>query len=301
MLAAVSTPLNTYPNVTGETPSPVVRETVRNLLLSCAAYHELDPEKRQEIARAMVNVCQTAVSLLAEEANTTGIVEELAAPLAYEPPKPVPRQPVALAQNAGEQFSGVSAQRVANTTQAILKAVSFPRFVTELINGVFKALIDSNQQQMHAYVELIKNVAASTEGFADANLAPDRARQWLVETFPGSFEIQGGPDEDTDPRDVAEEAQEARVRMKDGASMPSEEALRTTLGIAPGESIPSGDPERTLVPFARRALARQRQQMLATMVMMGMQRIVIEWEVECVDAFSHRHAECCELRCGQPF
>jgi hypothetical protein len=30
------------------------------------------------------------------------------------------------------------------------------------------------------------------------------------------------------------------------------------------------------VPFARRTLARQRQQMLSTMVMLGMQRIVIE-------------------------
>jgi hypothetical protein len=58
--------------------------------------------------------------------------------------------------------------------------------------------------------------------------------------------------------------------------MPSEEALRGALGLAPEESAPSGDPETTLMPFARRAIARQRQQVLASMVMMGMQRIVIE-------------------------
>jgi hypothetical protein len=58
--------------------------------------------------------------------------------------------------------------------------------------------------------------------------------------------------------------------------MPSEEALRASLGLAPDESVPSGDPERSLMPFARRAIARQRQQVLASMVMMGMQRIVIE-------------------------
>ena len=282
MVATVAPPLTTTQHGTSEQPSPLVRETVRDLLLSSAAYHSLDPEKRREIAKAMVTVCQTAVSLLTEEARSSGIVAELAQSLEQDEPQPSrpaarPGQtPVALAQNAGSQFSGVSAQRVAGTTRAILNAVSFPRFVTELINGVFKALIDSSQQQMQAFVELIKNVAASTEGFADANLAPDRARQWLVETFPGSFTMEGGPDGDTDPRDAAEEAEEARIRLRDGASMPSEEALRTTLGLAHGESIPSGDPERTLVPFARRALARQRQQMLATMVMMGMQRIVVE-------------------------
>jgi hypothetical protein len=260
-----------------QAPLPVVRETVRDLLLSSAAYHSLDSDKRREIARAMVTVCQTAVSLLEEEARSDGLLastpasrgQAMALAQSAAPP-------VAMAQNAGQQFSGVSAQRVAGTTRAILNAVSFPRFVTELINGVFKALIDSNQQQMHSYVELIKNVAATTEGFADANLAPDRARQWLVETFPGSFTLEGGPDEDTDPRDAAEEQQDSRVRLKDGGAMPTEPALRTTLGIAPGESIPSGDPETALVPFARRALARQRQQMLATMVMLGMQRIVIE-------------------------
>src|SRR5262249_23363941 len=44
----------------------------------------------------------------------------------------------------------------------------------------------------------------------------------------------------------------------------------------PGDPVPSGDAEPPLLPFARRALARQRQQVLATMVMLGMQRIVIE-------------------------
>jgi hypothetical protein len=64
--------------------------------------------------------------------------------------------------------------------------------------------------------------------------------------------------------------------MRPGASLPSAEALRVDLGLREDESVPSGDPDRALVPFARRMLARQRQQMLATMVMLGMQRIVIE-------------------------
>jgi hypothetical protein len=34
------------------------------------------------------------------------------------------------------------------------EAVSFPRFVTDLINGVFKDMLSSSTQQMNAYVEL---------------------------------------------------------------------------------------------------------------------------------------------------
>ena len=137
-------------------------------------------------------------------------------------------------------------------------------------------MVDSNRQQMAMYVDLIKNVAASVDGFTEMSLGQDQARQWLVDTFPGSFEIQGGADEDTDPEDRAEENKSAQVRLRDGASLPSEEALRGTLGLRPDESVPSGDPERMLMPFARRAIARQRQQTLASMVMMGMQRIIIE-------------------------
>ena len=240
-------------------PSPVVRGAVRDLLSSCQEFHSLAPEDRKAAAQAMVKVCQTAISLAQEEADAH------AATMAARP------RVLAMAQEFG-----AAASKVAATTQAILNAVSFPRFVTDLINGVFKALVDSNHQQMASYVELIQNVAASLDGFAETNLGPDQARQWLVDTFPGSFQLEGGADEDTDPEDKAEANQSARVRLRDGASMPSEQALRTTLGLSPEESVASGDPESTLVPFARRMIARQRQQVLASMVMMGMQRLVIE-------------------------
>src|SRR5262245_36294578 len=155
----------------------------------------------------MVKVCKTAVSLMEEEA---------AADLQARSGNASAR-PRAIA--AAQEFSGVSASKVAGTTQAILNAVSFPRFVTDLINGVFKALVDSNHQQMAADVDLIKTVAATMDGFAETSLGPAQARQWVVDAFPGSFEIQGGADEDTAPEDKAEENESARLRLRDGASM----------------------------------------------------------------------------------
>jgi hypothetical protein len=264
-------------SATAHEPLPAVRQAVKDLLLSTPAYQELSPDKRRQMAELMVRVCHTAASLILEEMNSDTSYQNGLQP---EHQAAAPSVPMAIAQSAGSEFSGVAAEKVAGTTRAILNAVSFPRFVTELINGVFKAIIDSNMQQLHQYIELLNNVAATTEGFADLNMAPDRARAWLVERFPGSFEISGGNDkEEASSNSIFDndlETQETTLQLRSGASMPSEEALRTALGLQPNESIPAGDPERTLVPLVRRYLARNRQEMLATLVQMGMQRIVID-------------------------
>jgi hypothetical protein len=252
------------------TPPTEVRGAVRDLLSACANYHTLEPDTRKTIAGSMVRIAAAAQALVEE---------------AEPPPKPPPPKPVmARAMNAGSDFSGVAADKVAGTTSAILKAVSFPRFVTELINGVFKALNDSNQQQLASYIELIQNVSNTLDGFADANVGVSGARAWLAERFPGSFVVQGDEDLQPEPGMSAEERRElqaerdasTRLRMAPNATMPSQAALKGAFGLGPQDSVPStGDPE-SLVPFARTVIARNRQQMLSTMVMMGMQRIVIE-------------------------
>lgn len=258
-------------------PLPGVRTAVRALLLKSPAFLELSVDTRRELAEAMVAVCNRAAILVREEIRSSDQIDEASPPLSTTPAPSAdvdarPRQPVAVAQAAGDAYSGVAAQRVAGTTKAILDAVSFPRFVTDLINGVFKAMLDSSAQQMNQYVELLKNVAASTEGFDAANVGDGGARGWLVESFPASFKVEAGEEEG-----FAEEGAPPtqRLTLRPGASMPPPEGLRVVLGLPDGASVPSGDPEN-LVPLARRQMAVQRQQMLSTMVQMGMQRIVIE-------------------------
>ncbi|MFM0631232.1 hypothetical protein [Paraburkholderia xenovorans] len=247
-------------------PPLALRESIRDLLSASSGYHALDPGTRRDIAGAMVRIARTAVALADDDAAA--------------------RRVLATAQDAGSSFSGVSASKVADTTHQILNAVSFPRFVTELINGVFKALNDSNQQQLHSYVELIQNVAATTDGFADANVGVSGARAWLAERFPASFVVQGDEADEFAPtaasmspedRAAAQAERDAstRLRLVPGGSMPSEAALKTALGLGSQDTVPGGDPE-ALVGLARASLARSRQQMLSTMVMMGLQRIVIE-------------------------
>tara|TARA_R110001599_G_scaffold71251_2_gene198876 strand:- start:312 stop:1781 length:1470 start_codon:yes stop_codon:yes gene_type:complete len=251
-------------------PRDDVRRNIRGVLASEQAFNQLDPDIRRDVARALVQIGSAALNLAEQSAE---------APT-------VSKAPIATAQSSAPGF-GAATDRLAQTTRDTLEAVSFPRFVSELITGVFKAMNDSNQQQLTSFVELIRNVAASTDGFADANVGEAGARQWLAERFPGSFMVQGAEEDDDmadNPAEMtaeeraelqAERDAETRLVLRSGGSFPTEDALRVALGVASGESIPSGNPEG-LVPLARRSLAKNRQEMLATMVQMGLQRIVIE-------------------------
>jgi hypothetical protein len=256
----------------GRVPRDDARQGVRRLLSAHQGFAALDDGTRRELAGALARIGSAALDNQDAEAAQR------------------PRLALARSLNAGSEFSGVATDRLARTTQDTLNAVSFPRFVTELITGVFKAMNDSNQQQLTAFVELIRNVAQTTEGFADSNVGIAGAREWLAGNFPGSYMVQGG-DEDEFDEDLSDlEPEERREReaeiqaerdaatrlvLRPGAGPPAEAALRTALGVPEGVPISTGDPE-ALVPFARQVLARNRQQLLATLIQMGMQRIVIE-------------------------
>ena len=243
---------------------------VRDVLERTPHFRSLPPAQQQSLAQSMVKVSTLAAELIAEEGQAAGEIERGGA-------KPAP---LATAQAAQPEF-GEAANRIAGVTHSVLNAVSFPRFVTDLINGVFKAMLDANSQQMQQYVQLLNAVSASAEGFERTQSSLVQIRQWVADHFPESIEYDlpdaedmPKPGEKVDPDDAAELAQ-IKLRLKPGASMPGIEEVRATLGVGPEEHIDVAGPEQ-LVPLARRYLARQRQQQLATMVMLGMQRIVID-------------------------
>lgn len=264
------------PPASAAPPPPWIRVAVRDVLERTPNYGALSPPQRQALAQAMVKVSTLAAELIAEEGQAEGEIERRA--------EPRPSTPLARAQNAQPDF-GESANRIAGITRNVLNAVSFPRFVTDLINGVFKAMIDANAQQMQQYVQLLNAVSASAEGFERSQFGLVQVRQWVADHFPESIEYDT-PDADEmpqpgdklDPDELAELQEELaniKLRLRPGASMPGQAEVRATLGVPEEESIDASNPEQ-LVPFARRYLARQRQQQLATMVMLGMQRIVID-------------------------
>jgi hypothetical protein len=235
-------------------PSAETRHEVRKALTAAPQFAEIDRPTQQEIAHSLVRIAEAA-RLLEHDAG--------------KPPQ------TAQAMNAGDEFSGTAVDRVASTTRNILQAISFPRFVAELINGVFKAILDTNQQQLQQYLELIRGVSQSLEGFSSLGGNDDAARRWLVERFPGSYAIEGEDEEDDSFPSMDVEDDRDPLRLISVGAPPSPEALRAALSLEADAEVPSGGGE-ALVPFVKRALAGNRQGMLATMIQMGMQRIVID-------------------------
>jgi hypothetical protein len=151
---------------------------------------------------------------------------------------------------------GHTLQGGTTAADALVDAVDFPAFVAELIHGVFNAIVDASIQQMDAYAALISGVAASVDDFASDGISDQNARETLCREFPELFRCTDG----TTGRLAWRSDAQARDRLR----------LQAALGVR------TLDPDlRCVVAATRRRLARNRQQTLATVVLMGINRIVV--------------------------
>jgi hypothetical protein len=85
-----------------------------------------------------------------------------------------------LARDLGKVIAYVAPARASTSSQSM----DFPKFVADLIAGVFNAIVDGSIQQMQAYADLLRDVASSVDAFAHDNVAAARARDRLVERYP---------------------------------------------------------------------------------------------------------------------
>lgn len=234
-----------------ERPPDELRAVVRDALTRDGAHEALADDERREIARALVRIAHAA-KILGEEAEKPGPVR------------------TARAMSAAEAYGGSSVANMADTARRTIQAISFPRFVAELIQGVFRAMVETNQVQLQQYLELIRGVSQSLEGFSSlGGNSDDPAKRWLADQFPASYAIEEPDPEDFDPEEGPEP-----IRLITRGSAPSADAIRAALGTEADAEVPTSPQE--LVGFVKRSLARNRQGMLATMIQMGMQRIVID-------------------------
>lgn len=145
-----------------------------------------------------------------------------------------------------------------------LEAVDFPAFVAGLVEGTFQAIVDASAQQVRQYAELVASLAQSVGDFSRHNVSDNQARDHLVEKHPESLTlVLPAPGEPGSPR----------VALRRGAD-PSPEWL-AEYGLA-GEDLSEEAIEGPLLDAARRTLAEARMQTLATMVLMGINRVVVE-------------------------
>ncbi|WP_413740690.1 hypothetical protein [Sphingomonas sp. Sphisp66] len=149
---------------------------------------------------------------------------------------------------------------------ALSDELNFPDFVASLIHGTWDAMVDSSIRQMDSYADLVAAISKPLSQFRDENVTANQARDWLMAQYPGDIGLARGESEGT------------LVPRGGGGDDSGESNSPTWLsdyGLG-GQELTPELIEEQLVPAARDRLAGDRMQTLATLVMMGMNRIVVK-------------------------
>jgi hypothetical protein len=149
---------------------------------------------------------------------------------------------------------------------ALSDELDFPEFVASLVHGTFDAMVDASIRQMESFADLVAAVAKPIEQFTEENVTPNQARDWLVEQYPKDLMLN----RDSDgvrvvPRPAA---------GGEGDEAPSPDWL-ASFGLE-GQELTPDLVEQELLPKARERVARHRLQTLATMVLLGMNRVIVK-------------------------
>jgi len=255
-------------------PPPLeARQAVKNLLLRSQAFSKLPAETQQKIAQDTAEIA----GYLTQPEGIPGNKLPSAAALADPDPNQTHanyQENLKQVNQVGSGFKAQAAREGAAVAGTLLKAVNFPTFVASLIEGVFHAIVHSSIEQMEAYGKLVASVAQTLNQFRDENVTDNQGRDQLVQQFPDMFQL--GTSDGGDFMGSGSSGQ-PRVQLKDGVD--EDDALQRVNSKLPTpvKSLDLSDDqnENALVQSARTQLATSRQQLLATMVLMGINRIVV--------------------------
>jgi hypothetical protein len=255
------------------------RIKIREMLTSSPAFKALPLDQQQEIARNTVRVAtylaepdgmrlaRDRYAGLPADAYAFGAAAD---PLSQAQAGPTPQVRSSSSTRDPGAFTAQAAREGAAVAGLLLDAVNFSDFVGGLIENVFHAIVKSSIEQMEAYGKLVANVAMTLNQFRDENTTQNQGRDHLVDQFPDLFEIS--MDSGT-----FDEGPSARVKLKEGVDEDAalKRVQRLPVEGGPIQSLDEDTIEDQLVPAARTQLATSRQQLLATMVLMGINRIVV--------------------------
>jgi hypothetical protein len=252
---AVPSPYRTPPDPAGLQPSAatvaLVRSQIQAMLSATPAYHSLDEPDKRHLEGDMVKISAYAAECVRDDWLQSERIGQ----------RPLVRYresrvgPLAQAQ---EGFQPAAASQVARLTQDTIKAIAFPTFVADLIKGTFEAITNSSIQQMQAYLRLLENVGMTVDQFMNSNISDDQARDYLAERYPDHIQISNH-----------------KAAPRDGAEDRPAPDFQADLNLSDAPSLDEDGVEGTLVPAARRRLAQMRLQLLSTLVLMGINRIVV--------------------------
>jgi hypothetical protein len=246
-----------------------VRPVVRQMLEASPSFGKLSSDEQKDLASKMVKVA-------AYMANPDDLARLELSPrggLLARAQAELPKTP----SFAGKDFEAGAVKQGVQQFGELVKKVDFPKFVSGLIQNVFQAIVDSSIQQMRAYGELLANVAKTVDQFAQDNISENNARDWLANRFPdklgvGESEMSGGFAEG----EPAPPPANPRLEAKGEDQQADLKAISEELELAkPVTDVSDEKEELRLVLGARLQMARSRQQLLSSMVILGINRIVV--------------------------
>ncbi|HZX94669.1 MAG TPA: hypothetical protein VFE90_09135 [Myxococcales bacterium] len=232
-----------------------VRSAVRGVLEESAAYRNLAPDAQAQLAHDMVNVSR----FLANPAwLDPGSSPARAKALASDPVDDLKKR---LAKDPGQvAFDAKGMKQGIEGFGQLVQKVDFPAFVSGLVKGVFNAVVDASIQQMRAYAEMLAAVSKSVDQFASDHIPDAQVRDQIAQRYPSIVQIDTSGDT-------------AKLALREGAEDKGIDVGKE-FGLS-GVDLSDENAELQLVNAAKLEMARQRQQLMATMVLLGINRIVI--------------------------
>ena len=249
----------------------LVRARVKSILTRSPAFNALSKERQLETARDTVKVARfiadaggetAGLPLTAAIEGATGALPTARA-LAGTPIRP-PRAPTGRQTDfdtAGDAYANVATAAAGDQFSDFINTTDFPGFVGGLIEGVFNAIVETSIQQMEAYTAMVGNVAKSVDEYMKDNVSEEAAMDQLAAGHPDLFEA------DLDAGAVVPRADADEGQM---SSFLGNLGLPFDLDVADEEVV-----KQEVVPAMRKSMAMDRQKLLATMVLMGINRIVV--------------------------
>lgn len=273
------------PDWTSAEALDTARRQTRAFLQAMPNFDALSPPEKQAIARNTAKV-------LSYMTDPDGVLSEVGD---EDPaPRPVPVPPAAalsdaavdatksaLSQSpgfAGQDFVAGAVEQGVEQYGELIQKVDFPKFVGGLITNVFQAMVEASIEQMRAYGELIANVSKTVDQFMADNIGQAAGRDYLAEKYSGELgiEISSGVDSFAEGGGEGAATTQARLEAKGEDPDVSLARISKEMNVNPPISdLSDADAELRLVTAARLEMAQSRQQLLSSMVMLGINRIVV--------------------------
>ena len=176
-------------------------------------------------------------------------------------------------KQVGKGFVGGAAREGGAVMAQYQKDVDFVGFVSGLIHGVFESIVTSSIRQMEAFGNLLEAVVKSVNEFANEDIGAPKARDYLAGKYPDALR-----------HDRSEGT--SKLVLKDDVDDAKLPDFKSLLGLTDDLDVSDEEQEKQIVEAASLKMARLRQQQLSTMVLMGINRIVVtEGEIKATVTF----------------